>query len=120
MTLGYEHTTSGTVTASIAGHTNLSAEANLVYASMEAETGVSVSVSVSWTEGTTYAASYNVPPGNYENLVAYLPAVRTAGRLIYEVYMDGYPDNVFYQYDDLDPSYAPQSNGIYFRIESGV
>ena len=46
-------------------------------------------------------SSHSIAPGKFEVLNVYIPAVRTAGRLKYKVYMDGYPENVFYEYQTL-------------------
>ena len=83
---------------------------------MSAEVGVSVTVTRSWTSGTNAGASYYVPIGLFQAMQVYIPAVKTAGRLKYKVYMDGYPNNYFYSYKTLTESYAPQEGGVYFKI----
>ena len=110
MQITYQYEQSGTTTASIAGYANGTTEANVVFAKMQAEVGVEVTGSRSWTKGTSAGVSYSIAPGKFEVLNVYIPAVRTAGRLKYKVYMDGYPENVFYEYKTLTESYAPQKN----------
>lgn len=94
MQITYQYEQSGTTTASIAGYANGTTEANVV-CKMQAEVGVEVTGSRSWTKGTSAGVSYSIAPGKFEVLNVYIPAVRTAGRLKYKVYMDGYPENVF-------------------------
>lgn len=60
--------------------------------------------------------SHSIAPGKFEVLNVYIPAVRTAGRLKYKVYMDGYPENVFYEYKTLTESYAPQKNSVHYKV----
>ena len=91
-------------------------EANVVFAKMQAEVGVEVTGSRSWTKGTSAGVSYSIAPGKFEVLNVYIPAVRTAGRLKYKVYMDGYPENVFYEYKTLTESYAPQKNSVHYKV----
>ena len=83
---------------------------------MQAEVGVEVTGSRSWTKGTSAGVSYSIAPGKFEVLNVYIPAVRTAGRLKYKVYMDGYPENVFYEYKTLTESYAPQKNSVHYKV----
>ena len=104
MQITYQYEQSGTTTASIAGYANGTTEANVVFAKMQAEVGVEVTGSRSWTKG------------KFEVLNVYIPAVRTAGRLKYKVYMDGYPENVFYEYKTLTESYAPQKNSVHYKV----
>lgn len=108
MQVTYVYEDSGTTTASIAGYVNGSTEVNVVFGKMKVEAGVEVTGSRSWTKGTSAGVSYGIAPGKFEVLKVYIPAVRTAGRLKYKVYMDGYPENVFYEYKTLTESYAPQ------------
>ena len=75
-----------------------------------------VTGSRSWTKGTSAGVSYSIAPGKFEVLNVYIPAVRTAGRLKYKVYMDGYPENVFYEYKTLTESYAPQKNSVHYKV----
>lgn len=114
----YSYEQSGTTTASIAGHVNGSTEANVVFAKMQVEVGVEVAGSRSWTKGTSAGVSYGIAPGKFEVLNVYIPAVRTAGRLKYKVYMDGYPENIFYEYKTLSESYAPQKNSVHYKVTS--
>ena len=73
----------------------------------------------SWTQGTKIGASYTVKSGKYEKIEAFIPAVKTAGKIKYRVYMDSNPGNVFYEYGrDLNAMYAPVSNGIYIKSSS--
>lgn len=103
MQITYQYEQSGTTTASIAGYANGTTEANVVFAKMQAEVGVEVTGS-------------RIAPGKFEVLNVYIPAVRTAGRLKYKVYMDGYPENVFYEYKTLTESYAPQKNSVHYKV----
>ncbi len=116
--LTYEYTTSGTTTASISGYSNSSTEANVVLTKMKAEIGVEVTFSRSWTEGKSAGVSYGVSPGKFEAIDVYIPAVKTSGRLKYKVYMDTYPDDVFYEYKTLNESYAPFNSSVYFKVIS--
>ena len=116
MQITYQYEQSGTTTASIAGYANGTTEANVVFAKMQAEVGVEVTGSRSWTKGTSAGVSYSIAPGKFEVLNVYIPAVRTAGRLKYKVYMDGYPENVFYEYKTLTESYAPQKNSVHYKV----
>ena len=85
MQITYQYEQSGTTTASIAGYANGTTEANVVFAKMQAEVGVEVTGSRSWTKGTSAGVSYSIAPGKFEVLNVYIPAVRTAGRLKYKV-----------------------------------
>lgn len=87
MQITYQYEQSGTTTASIAGYANGTTEANVVFAKMQAEVGVEVTGSRSWTKGTSAGVSYSIAPGKFEVLNVYIPAVRTAGRLKYKVYI---------------------------------
>ena len=116
MQITYQYEQSGTTTASIAGYANGTTEANVVFAKMQAEVGVEVTGSRSWTKGASAGVSYSIAPGKFEVLNVYIPAVRTAGRLKYKVYMDGYPENVFYEYKTLTESYAPQKNSVHYKV----
>ena len=82
MQITYQYEQSGTTTASIAGYANGTTEANVVFAKMQAEVGVEVTGSRSWTKGTSAGVSYSIAPGKFEVLNVYIPAVRTAGRLM--------------------------------------
>lgn len=113
----YVYTSSGTTTASFAGHGNGTAEAGVIFAKMQVEVGFELGYSRSWTQGTSSGASYVVQPGAFETLNAYIPAAKTEGRLKYKVYMDGYPENVFYEYENLGgASFAPLKHGIHFEV----
>lgn len=105
-----------TYTASIAGHANGSTEANIVFGKMEVEVGVEVTGSRSWTKETSAGVSYGIAPGKFEVLSVYIPAVRTSGQLKYKVYVDGYPENVFYEYKTLSETYAPQKNSVHYKV----
>lgn len=112
----YVYTSSGTTTASFAGHGNGTAEAGVIFAKMKVEIGVELGYSRSWTQGTSSGASYVVQPGAFQKLCAYIPAAKTEGRLKYKVYMDGYPENVFYEYESLGgAAFAPLKYGIHFK-----
>lgn len=116
--ISYSYETSGTTTASITGYTNVSVEANVVFGKIQAETGIEVTGSRSWTKGTSSGASYSIPPGRFEIISVYIPAIATAGRFKYKVYMDGYENDFFYEYKTLSASYAPQKSSIHFTISS--
>lgn len=112
----YVYEQSGSVSASIGGYAKGSKEVNLVMAKMTAEVGIEVSATRSWTKGTAAGASYGIQPGKFEVLNVYIPAVKTAGRLKYKVYMDSNPSNVFYEYKTLSESYAPQKNSVHYKV----
>lgn len=114
--LTYVYETSGTTTASIAGHINGTAEANIILTKAEIEIGVELSYSRSWTKGTSAGVSYGVGPGKFEELNVYIPAVKTAGRLKYKVYMDSQPNDIFYEYQTVNESYAPMKNSIHYKV----
>ena len=114
----YSYEQNGTTTASIAGYVNASKEANIVFEKMEMEVGIEVTGSRSWKKGTSAGVSYGIAPGKFEGLNVYIPAVRTAGRLKYKVYMDGYPEKISYEYKTLSESYAPQKNSIHYEVTS--
>lgn len=118
MIIEYTYETSGTKAASISGHTSVSAEAAIIFDKMEAEVGIEVTDSRSWTAGTSSGVSYTVAPGFFEIIAVYIPAVRTAGRLKYKVIPDGYPNSYFYEYETLFESYAPAETSIHFVITS--
>ena len=118
MHVTYVYESSGTTTASIAGYANGTNEANLVFNKMKLEVGIEVTGTRSWTKGTSAGVSYSIAPGKFEVLGVYIPAVRTAGRLKYEVYMDGYPESTFYEYKTLSESYAPQKNSVHYKVTS--
>lgn len=113
----YVYSTSGTTTASFAGYGHATAEAGVIFAKMEVEAGFELGFSRSWTQGTSSGASYSIKPGAFETLNAYIPAVKTEGKLKYKVYMDGYPESVFYEYKSLGgASFAPLKSGIHFKV----
>lgn len=116
MQVTYVYEENGTTTASIAGYANGSTEANIVFGKMEVEVGVEVTGSRSWTKGTSAGVSYGIAPGKFEVLNVYIPAVKTSGRLKYKVYMDGYPEDVFYEYKTLAESYAPHKNSVHYKV----
>ena len=116
MQVTYVYEESGTIAASIAGYANASAEANAVFATMQVEVGVEVTGSRSWNRGTSAGVSYGISPGKFEILNVYIPAVRTAGRLKYKVYMDSNPGNIFYEYKTLTESFAPQKNSVHYKV----
>lgn len=116
MKLSYTYKKSGSVTSTINGYVNASAEASTVFAKVKAETGIAVSKSRSWKQGTSAGVTYSVPKGKYQEIGVYIPATKTEGKLKYKVYMDGYPDKTFYEYKTLTTSYAIQKNGILFKI----
>lgn len=119
LTINLEYSTSGTVTASLGGHASVSAEAGVIFAKAKTQLTVDVCYSRSWTQGTKIGASYTVKSGKYEKIEAFIPAVKTAGKIKYRVYMDSNPGNVFYEYGkDLNAMYAPVSNGIYIKSSS--
>lgn len=118
VTVTYQYEQSGSLEASIGAYLNGSAEFEYVLASMRAEAGVSVTATRTWTAGFTASGSYQVPAGVRQDLDVYIPAVVTAGRLNYEVYMDGYPENVFYEYKTLTESFAPKPNSVSFKMTS--
>ena len=60
MQITYQYEQSGTTTASIAGYANGTTEANVVFAKMQAEVGVEVTGSRSWTKGTSAGVSYSI------------------------------------------------------------
>lgn len=76
------------------------------------------SVSGDKTKGTSAGVSYGIKPGKFEVLNVYIPAVRTAGRLKYKVHMDGYPEDVFYEYKALNESYAPRKTSVHYEVVS--
>lgn len=117
ITIKYEYTSSGSVSASISGYANASVEANYVLAKMKAQVGVEVTTTRSWTKGTSSGASYSIPAGKFETLGAYIPGVKTSGKLKYKVYMDGYPNDYFYEYKTLNTSTAPQKNSVHFTVK---
>ncbi len=118
LTINYKYSTSDSVSASISGYANASVEANYVLAKMKATAGVEVTTTRSWTKGTSSGSSYSIPAGKFETLTAYIPAVKTSGRLKYKVYMDGYPESYFYEYKTLNTSYAPQKSSVHFVVNS--
>ena len=73
-------------------------------------------ITYQYEQSGTAGVSYSIAPGKFEVLNVYIPAVRTAGRLKYKVYMDGYPENVFYEYKTLTESYAPQKNSVRYKV----
>ena len=73
MQITYQYEQSGTTTASIAGYANGTTEANVVFAKMQAEVGVEVTGSRSWTKGTSAGVSYSIAPGKFEVLNVYIP-----------------------------------------------
>ena len=100
----------------MSGSTVSAAESSTqTFEKMELEVGVEVTGTRSWTKGTSAGVSYGIAPGNFETLAVYIPAVRTAGRLKYKVYMDGYPQNTFYDYLTVTESYAPCKNSVHYK-----
>lgn len=118
LVLQHVYNDSGTTTASIDGHSNSSIETDMVLAKMKSEIGIEVSISRSWTAGTSTGATYSVPPGKFQIMNVYIPATVTSGRLKYRVYMEGHPDQVFYEYKTLGTSYAPQTPSIHYQISN--
>lgn len=118
MKITYVYDSSGSTSASISGYANTSIEANMVLGKMAAQAGVEVTSTRSWSSGTSSGVSYDIAPGKFEVLKAYIPAVKTSGQLKYKVYMDSNPSNVFYEYKTLYSSYAPTKNAIHYQVTS--
>ncbi len=118
LTIEYTFSNSGSTTASIAGHANFSTEASVVIATVGRELGVELSVSRTWVQGTSSGCSYVVAPGTFQRVNAYIPAAVTTGRLKYEVYMDSNPENIFYEYKNLNSSSAPIKDSVHFKVVS--
>ncbi len=117
--LNYKSSTGGTVSATVSSYAESSTEVDLVLEKMSLTLGIGVTYSRSWAAQEEIGASYTVSPGDYEILCVYIPSTRTEGRLKYHVYMDGYPENDFYEYQTLTRSWAPQENSYYFKIIQG-
>lgn len=115
-TIHYTYEKSGSVSASIAGHVNASAEAGVVFAKTEVEVGVELAATRSWSQGMSSGASYPVNPGEFIKVEAFIPSAKTAGRLVYSVYMDGYPQNTFTEYKTLSVSQIPIADSIHFEV----
>lgn len=62
-------------------------------------------------------ASYSIPAKKFETLEVYIPGVKTSGRLKYKVYMDGYPNDYFYECKTLNTSTAPQKDSVHFKVK---
>lgn len=118
LSITYVYEQSGTTTASISTYANGSVEAGVVFAKMAAEAGIEVTGSRSWTKGTSGGATYSIAPGKFEILGVYIPAVKTAGRLKYKVYMDSNPTNISYEYVTLSESYAPKKNSVHYKVSA--
>lgn len=115
LTVSLEYSKSDSITASLGGYVEGSTEAGVILAKTEVTVGMNLSFSRSWTKGSKTGANYSIPAGAFENVAAYIPAMKTAGRLKYKVYMDSNPSNVFYEYKTLYASYAPMSDGVVIK-----
>ncbi|MCB8814697.1 hypothetical protein [Desulfosporosinus shakirovi] len=116
----YEYETTGEISAAISGHANGSTEEGVIFAKVAAEVGVEVTGTRKWYKGRSAGSSYDVPPGRFEVLKVYIPAIKTAGVLKYKVYMDGYPNDFFYEYETLKGSYAPIKSGVHYKVASVI
>lgn len=113
MTLNLTYETSGTVTASFGTATSLQGEFDAIIASVSASVNYTVGLSRSWTAGTSAGASIQVPPGQTIVLRGYIPGVTINGSLVYKMYMDGYEENWWYEYEPITNGYAPVKNHIH-------
>ena len=80
MQITYQYEQSGTTTASIAGYANGTTEANVVFAKMQAEVGVEVTGSRSWTKGTSAGVSYSTV--SYTHLDVYKRQMQEDAKMI--------------------------------------
>ena len=112
--LVYEHTTSGSVQASLAVSSSFTAEVDGIVAKCSAECGISVGTSTTWSAGTQTGASMTVDAGMFGNIIAYRPGVSTGGGLKYKVYNLNYPDNYWYETKSVGNSYLPATSYIHY------
>lgn len=116
--LTFTYESSSSTSASIGIHGSGSGEVKAVLAKLKIDLGVDFTYTRSWTKGTSSGVSYDVPIGKFQIINVYIPSAKTEGRLKYEVYMDGYPDDKFYEYVTLNTSYAPTSSTIHFEVKN--
>lgn len=116
--LTFTYESSSSTSASIGIHGSGSGEVKAVLAKLKIDLGVDFTYTRSWTKGTSSGVSYDVPIGKFQIINVYIPAAKTEGRLKYEVYMDGYPDDKFYEYVTLNTSFAPTSSSIHFEVKN--
>lgn len=85
-TAQYQASQAGSWSGSISTSCSGSTEINAVLGKIQANLGVTATVSRSWTTGVSYGASYPVPPRTEVTITAYIPAAVTSGYKVYRVY----------------------------------
>ena len=114
--LEYQHTTSGSVQASMGISTTCKAEVDGIIAKCSMESGMSLGLSTSWSAGTNTGVSVTVQPKMFGKITAYRPGVSTGGGLKYKVYNLNYPSNYWYETKSVGNSFMPATSYIHYVI----
>lgn len=114
MTINFTYSSTGSISASYGSSTLLQYEKNLIIDKVSLAASFDVSNTRSWTAGRSYSGSLEIAPGKKQLITGYIPRISTRGSLKYKVYMDGYPNNYWYEYTSLSSTYLPAKDHVHF------
>lgn len=105
-----------TATTSIGLSGSVEAEIDALVSTVKTRISLDVKQSVTMTKGTTYSTGFYVPAGKSGSITAYIPAVKTEGRMRVDKYDYTSSDNylVSTAYKIMLTSYVPILGDLHF------
>ena len=114
--LGFEVQSTVTAKASIGISNSVETQIDAVVAAINTKTQFNVASELSYSKGRTFVTNFDVPAGMNGSITAYVPAVKTEGKMRVDMYDYTSSDvhHISTKYITMTTSYAPITTDVHF------